>query len=64
MHYLKRVLRLAFAWLESILDRIFTPSCNPLYHLGALGFLYLWVVVISGIYVYICLLYTSPSPRD
>lgn len=53
MHYLKRVLRLAFASLESVLDRIFTPSCNPLYHLGALGFLYLWVVVISGIYVYI-----------
>ncbi|MDH3228471.1 MAG: cytochrome b N-terminal domain-containing protein [Alphaproteobacteria bacterium] len=53
MSYLKRVLRMAFAWLEAGLDRIFTPACNPLYHLGALGFLYYWVVAATGIYLYI-----------
>lgn len=49
----KRILRMAFAWLEAGLDRVFTPGCNPLYHLGALGFLYYWVVAASGIYLFI-----------
>ncbi len=53
MTYLKRTLRVGFAWLEAGFDRIFTPACNPLYHLGALGFLYYWVVVASGFYLYI-----------
>ncbi len=53
MSYVKRVLRMAFAWLEAGLDRIFTPACNPLYHLGALGFLYYWVVAATGIYLFI-----------
>ncbi|UCH74513.1 MAG: cytochrome b N-terminal domain-containing protein [Rhodospirillales bacterium] len=53
MMYVKRILRLMFAWLESGLDRIFTPACNPLYHLGALGFLYYWVVAATGIYLFI-----------
>ncbi len=53
MSYVKRVLRMMFAWLEAGLDRIFTPACNPLYHLGALGFLYYWVVAATGIYLFI-----------
>jgi len=53
MSYVKRVLRIAFAWLEAGLDRIFTPACNPLYHLGALGFLYYWVVAATGIYLFL-----------
>jgi ferredoxin/coenzyme F420-reducing hydrogenase delta subunit len=44
---------MAFSWLEAGLDRIFTPACNPLYHLGALGFLYYWVVAATGIYLFI-----------
>jgi ferredoxin/coenzyme F420-reducing hydrogenase delta subunit len=44
---------MAFAWLEAGLDRVFTPACNPLYHLGALGFLYYWVVAATGIYLFI-----------
>ena len=53
MSVLRRVLRTGFAWMESALDRVFPPTCNPLYHLGTLGFLYYWVVVASGIYLYI-----------
>lgn len=53
MNLLRRGIRWAFAWAEAGLDRVFPPSCNPLYHLGALGFLYLWVVVASGLYIYV-----------
>jgi len=53
MDLLKRAIRYLFAWMEAGLDRVFPPSCNPLYHLGALGFLYYWVVVATGIYLYI-----------
>jgi ferredoxin/coenzyme F420-reducing hydrogenase delta subunit len=49
----RKALRAGFGWLEHGLDRVFTPAWNPLYHLGALGFFYYWVVVVSGIYVYI-----------
>jgi len=53
MTFLQRPLRILFAWIEAALDRIFPPAWNPFYHLGALGFFYLWVVTVSGIYVYI-----------
>jgi quinol-cytochrome oxidoreductase complex cytochrome b subunit/coenzyme F420-reducing hydrogenase delta subunit/ferredoxin len=46
-------LKWGFEILEYVLDRIFGPAWNPLYQLGALGFFYYWVVVVSGIYVYI-----------
>jgi ferredoxin/coenzyme F420-reducing hydrogenase delta subunit len=49
----RKALRAGFCWLERGLDRVFSPAWNPLYHLGALGFFYYWVVVVSGIYVYI-----------
>jgi ferredoxin/coenzyme F420-reducing hydrogenase delta subunit len=53
MHYLRRTLRWGFAAPEALLDRCFGPAWNPLYHLGALGFFYYWIVVVSGIYLYI-----------
>lgn len=53
MTWLQRPLRAAFLWLEGSLDRIFGASWNPLYHLGALGFFYYWIVTVSGIYIYI-----------
>jgi ferredoxin/coenzyme F420-reducing hydrogenase delta subunit len=53
MTIIQRPLRACFFWLEGWLDRIFPPAWNPLYHLGTLGFFYLWVVTVSGIYVYI-----------
>ena len=53
MTWLQPPLRRGFLWLEGLLDRIFGPAWNPLYHLGALGFFYYWIVAVSGIYVYI-----------
>lgn len=53
MAIVKRQLRLGFAWLEALFDRIFSPAWNPLYHLGALGFFYYWIVAATGIYIYI-----------
>lgn len=37
---------------EGILNRIFGNDLNPFYHLGALGFYFFWVVVVSGVYIY------------
>ena len=39
--------------LERSLDRVFGAAGNPLRQLGALGFHLFWVVVVSGIYVYV-----------
>src|SRR4030067_3038255 len=38
--------------LEGILNKIFGNDLNPFYHLGALGFLFFWVIAISGAYLY------------
>jgi ferredoxin/coenzyme F420-reducing hydrogenase delta subunit len=46
-------LRRGFERAERLLDRFFGPRWNPLYHLGALGFLFYWVVAVSGVYVYV-----------
>ncbi len=39
--------------LEHAFDAAFGAAANPWRHLGALGFLFLWIVVVSGIYLYI-----------
>lgn len=53
MDLARRPLRVAFAAMEDLLDRVFPPAWQPLYHLGALAFLCLWVVSVSGLYVYV-----------
>jgi len=50
---LQRILRAGFQLLEGVFDKVFGPRWNPLYHLGALGFFYYWIVAVSGIYLYI-----------
>ena len=37
---------------EGILNRIFGNDLNPFYYLGALGFYFFWIVVVSGAYIY------------
>lgn len=37
---------------EQGLDRVFGASCNPLRHLGAIGFMLFWLLAVSGIYLY------------
>ena len=53
MTAVRKGLRLAFERLERLLDRAFPPAWQPLYHLGALGFFFYWIVAVSGIYLYI-----------
>lgn len=53
MNQLRRALRSLFAPAERALDATFSPAWNPLFHLGALGFFFYWIVAVSGIYLYI-----------
>jgi ferredoxin/coenzyme F420-reducing hydrogenase delta subunit len=46
--YARRVL----LGLEGALNKIFGNDLNPFYYLGALGFYFFWVVVVSGAYIY------------
>lgn len=39
--------------LEDWFNLSFTPAWNPLYHLGTLTFFFLWVVLISGLYLFV-----------
>ncbi|MBL8670086.1 MAG: hydrogenase iron-sulfur subunit [Alphaproteobacteria bacterium] len=53
MDAFRKGLRWVFLTVEGWLDLCFPERWNPLRNLGALGFFYLWVVTVSGIYVYI-----------
>ena len=44
--------RRALLGLEGNLNKIFGNDLNPLYHLGALGFYFFWVIAVSGAYLY------------
>jgi ferredoxin/coenzyme F420-reducing hydrogenase delta subunit len=50
---LKRALRALFLPVESALDKAFGPRLNPVTQLGTLGWFLFWIVIASGIYVYI-----------
>ena len=56
----KRFGRSAFQQLERGFDSVFGARLNPLRHLGSLGFLFFWIIAISGIYLY-AVLDTSAS---
>jgi coenzyme F420-reducing hydrogenase delta subunit/quinol-cytochrome oxidoreductase complex cytochrome b subunit/ferredoxin len=47
--------RSAFERSENLLDAFFGGADNPLRHLGALGLFFLWILVASGLYLYIVL---------
>jgi quinol-cytochrome oxidoreductase complex cytochrome b subunit/coenzyme F420-reducing hydrogenase delta subunit len=49
----KRSLRRVFEAIEALFDRFFPNGSNPLHALGALGFFMLWVVCVSGAYVFV-----------
>jgi ferredoxin len=50
---LKSSLRTGFEYVEDWFDVVFGAKWNPFYQLGALGWFYYWIVVISGIYLYV-----------
>ncbi len=39
--------------VQEMFNRFFTPTLNPLYYLGAITFLLFWVVLASGIYLFL-----------
>jgi quinol-cytochrome oxidoreductase complex cytochrome b subunit/coenzyme F420-reducing hydrogenase delta subunit len=50
---MKNILRKGFECVEDWFDAIFGPAWNPFYQFGALGWFYYWIVIISGLYLYI-----------
>lgn len=40
-----------FLKIEDWLNRVFSPRFNPMYYLGAIAFLFIWMVFISGFYL-------------
>ncbi len=49
----RRLVRTAFERVENGFDRAFGPDWNPLHQLGALGWFFYWITIVSGIYLYI-----------
>ncbi len=43
--------RLAFEWPQRWLDKAFGNTLNPLRHLGSMTIFFLWVVLVSGIWI-------------
>lgn len=41
-----------FLLIEKGLNAFFGERCNPLYHLGAIAFFLLWIVIFTGLYLY------------
>lgn len=49
----RTIARAAFESVDKLFNKAFTPAWNPLYHLGTLGWFFYWIVIVSGIYLYI-----------
>ena len=49
----RRVVRAAFERVENGFDRTFGPYWNPMHQLGALGWFFYWITIVSGVYLYI-----------
>jgi coenzyme F420-reducing hydrogenase delta subunit/ferredoxin len=43
---------IAYHRIEHGFDAVFGAALNPWRHLGALGFLFFWIIVVSGLYLY------------
>jgi quinol-cytochrome oxidoreductase complex cytochrome b subunit len=50
---LRRSAKAVFESADRVFARAFSPAWNPLGHLGTLGWFFYWIVVVSGIYLYI-----------
>ncbi len=51
--YLQDPLKNIFTCIEAWFNLAFGTAMNPFYHLGSLAFFFLWIVLVSGIYLYI-----------
>ena len=43
---------IAYQHIERGFDLVFGAALNPWRHLGALGFLFFWVIAVTGLYLY------------
>ena len=43
---------IAYHRIEHGFDRVFGAALNPWRHLGALGFLFFWIIAVTGLYLY------------
>lgn len=50
---MQRGMRWLFMRVEAMFNTAFGDKLNPLYHLGAISFFLFWIVLISGLYLYI-----------
>jgi CDP-4-dehydro-6-deoxyglucose reductase, E3 len=50
---IQQFLRWMFLRVESVFNRTFGDKLNPFYHLGTISFLQFWLVIGSGLYLYI-----------
>ncbi len=53
MTVLRQILRRLFVGAEALFDWSFGPKWDPLHHLGGLGFFFYWIVLATGIHLYI-----------
>lgn len=49
----QRILQRVFLAVERVFNHAFGEENNPLYHLGAIAYFLMWVVVASGVYLYV-----------
>jgi NAD(P)H-flavin reductase len=47
-----RIGQSVFLSLESGLNKVFGPTFNPFYYLGAIAYLMFWIIIVSGFYIY------------
>lgn len=40
-------------WIEKIINQITTSAYNPFYYLGAMSIFFLWIILITGIYLFL-----------
>jgi len=50
---IQRAGQAAFLAVERVFNRVFGDELNPFYYLGAIAYFLLWIVVASGLYLYI-----------
>jgi len=50
---LRRMARRGFEALDSVFDGAFAGPLNPMRQLGALGWFFFWIVIVTGIYLYV-----------
>ncbi len=53
MHWIRKAGLSLLARIEGWFNLAFTPAWNPFYHLGAMTVFFFWVVLVSGIYVFV-----------